>query len=60
MTQTFSTNTGWATSLEQQRADVFYYHAAWLELITKLYGYTVIPFTTTNNAGVVSGIFRCV
>ena len=55
MTQTFSTNTGWATVLEQQREDVFYYHSAWLELIAKLYGYTVIPLTTTNDAGVVSG-----
>lgn len=55
MTQTFSTNIDWATSLEQQRQDIFYYHEAWLELITKLYGYTVIPLTTTNNAGAVSG-----
>ncbi len=55
MAQTFSTNTSWTTALEQQRQDVFYYHSAWLELIAQLYGYTVIPLTTTNNAGEVSG-----
>lgn len=55
MTQTFSMHTSWTTALEQQREDVFYYQSAWLELIAKLYGYTVIPLTTTNSAGVVSG-----
>ncbi|HVB23702.1 MAG TPA: GNAT family N-acetyltransferase [Ktedonobacteraceae bacterium] len=55
MTQTLGATTSWATTLEQQRQNVFYYHSAWLELITNLYGYTVIPLTTTNDAGEVSG-----
>jgi CelD/BcsL family acetyltransferase involved in cellulose biosynthesis len=55
MTQTISTKTSWASSLEEQRQRVFYYHPTWLELIAKLYGYTVIPLTTTNDAGEISG-----
>ena len=45
----------WSASLEQQKKASFYYDQAWLDLITKLYGYTVIPLTTTNAAGQVTG-----
>ncbi len=55
MTQIISTNTGWIPALELQQRHVFYYHPTWLELITRLYGYTFIPLTSTNDAGEVSG-----
>src|SRR5947209_6559128 len=44
-----------STTLEEQIAQTFYYNQAWLDLITKLYGYTVIPLTTTNASGHVTG-----
>src|SRR5579872_565415 len=34
---------------------VLYYQPAWLDLITKLYGYSVIPLTTTINEGQITG-----
>lgn len=55
MAQTFSANTGTTTSVAERAQEVFYYDQAWLDLITKLYGYTVIPLTTTNESGAVSG-----
>ena len=33
----------------------FYYHPAWLELITSLYGYRLIPLTTTSSDGRITG-----
>jgi FemAB-related protein (PEP-CTERM system-associated) len=45
----------WSTFVEQQIKDSFYYSQAWLDLITELYGYSVIPLTTTNGAGEITG-----
>lgn len=65
MAQTISANTtnttnttntiGWTPSLVERTQEVFYYDQAWLNLIATLYGYKVIPLTTTNDAGEVSG-----
>lgn len=41
--------------IEQQAKHIFYYHQSWLDLITELYGYTVIPLTTTDTAGMITG-----
>src|SRR5438132_6678146 len=41
--------------VEQRTKDSFYYSQSWLDLITKLYGYTVIPLTTRNATGQFSG-----
>ena len=45
----------WRTFIEQQTKDSFYYNQAWLDLITELYGYSVVPLTTTNAAGEITG-----
>jgi FemAB-related protein (PEP-CTERM system-associated) len=39
----------------QQAEQSFYYSPAWLDLIPKLYGYKLIPLTTTNADGQVTG-----
>src|SRR6266446_4271883 len=44
-----------STFVEQQTEDSLYYSQAWLDLITQLYGYSVIPITTTNTAGQITG-----
>src|SRR6266571_5862870 len=43
------------TFIEQQADETLYYSQAWLELISRLYGYSVIPITTTNTAGQITG-----
>jgi FemAB-related protein (PEP-CTERM system-associated) len=43
------------TPVEQQRKDSFYHSQAWLDLITQIYGYSVIPLTTTDTTGQLSG-----
>jgi FemAB-related protein (PEP-CTERM system-associated) len=55
MTQTILAEARWSTFLEEQTQDIFYYSQAWLNLITELYGYSVIPLTTTNTAGEITG-----
>ena len=46
----------WHPLIEQQTKDVFCYNQSWLDLLTKLYGYTISPLTTTNASGQVTGI----
>lgn len=41
--------------LEEHAADHFYFDPAWLDLITSLYGYKLIPLTTTDNHGRLTG-----
>lgn len=41
--------------VEQQTTEPFYYSQAWLDLITKLYGYSITPLITTNTAGQITG-----
>lgn len=45
----------WSPAIKQQVKEHFYYDPRWFELIQKLYGYRVIPLTTTNEAGQISG-----
>ncbi len=44
-----------SAALEQQARDVFYYQPAWLDLISRVYGYSVHTLTTTNANGEISG-----
>lgn len=55
MIQTILTEADWSTFVEEQTKDIFYYRRAWLDLITELYGYSIIPLTTTNTAGEITG-----
>lgn len=41
--------------IERQAKDVFYYSQTWFDLITRLYGYEVIPLTTTSTTGAITG-----
>jgi FemAB-related protein (PEP-CTERM system-associated) len=43
------------TFVEQQAKETFYFNQAWLDLISRLFGYEVIPLTTTNGAGEITG-----
>jgi lipid II:glycine glycyltransferase (peptidoglycan interpeptide bridge formation enzyme) len=42
--------------LKQQAQEVFYYKQSWLDLLTKLYGYPLVPLTTTDAAGQITGM----
>lgn len=55
MIQTPFTHPAVGTLAEQQTNEIFSYSQSWLDLITKLYGYAVIPLTTKNAAGQVTG-----
>jgi FemAB-related protein (PEP-CTERM system-associated) len=44
-----------ATFIERHAAEPFYYQVAWLDLITRLYGYTLVPLVTRDTAGEVTG-----
>jgi len=55
MTQISLFDTHLSASLEQEATGTFYYNQAWLDLIPKLYGYKLIPLTTTNADGQVTG-----
>src|SRR5216683_361176 len=41
--------------VEQQTTESLYYSRAWLDLITKLYGYSMIPLIATNTTGQITG-----
>jgi FemAB-related protein (PEP-CTERM system-associated) len=55
MAITSLTQPGLSTFIEQHKQDSFCYSQAWFDLITKLYGYTVIPLTTTGATGQITG-----
>ena len=55
MIDTFSINASWNELLEEQARNMFYYDARWLKLLTTFYGYQIIPLTTTNADGQVTG-----
>jgi CelD/BcsL family acetyltransferase involved in cellulose biosynthesis len=42
--------------IEQQAREVFYYKQNWLDLLTRLYGYPLVPLTTTNAEGQITGM----
>lgn len=41
--------------LEQKIQDTFFYQPAWLDLLSRLYGYSIISLTTTNSSGEITG-----
>lgn len=45
----------WSAWLEKAVQSCFSYQPAWHALIARLYGYTVIPLTTTNDEGRITG-----
>jgi FemAB-related protein (PEP-CTERM system-associated) len=45
-----------SASLRQQAQDVFYYQPAWLDLISRLYGYALRTLMTTNSNGEITGL----
>src|SRR5438067_4484238 len=55
MTQTASLISSLDTFVEQQAKEPLYYSQAWHDLITKLYGYSLIPLTTTDASGQITG-----
>ena len=48
-------NSTWDSLIEKQVKENFYYDHQWFELISKLYGYHIIPLTTTNEEGQITG-----
>ncbi len=44
-----------STFIEQQTQGSFYYSQAWFDLITSLYEYSMIPLTSTNTHGEITG-----
>jgi len=55
MIDTFPINTSWSEHLEKKVQNMFYYDTRWLELLAKFYGYQIIPLTTKNADGQVTG-----
>ncbi len=55
MIDAFPINTSWSEHLEEQVRNLFYYDARWLKLLTTFYGYQIIPLTTTNADGQITG-----
>ncbi len=49
------TTADWTTAIEQRAQESFYCSKPWLDLITSLYGYTLIPLVTTDADGRVTG-----
>jgi FemAB-related protein (PEP-CTERM system-associated) len=56
MIHTSITDPGLSTFVEQHAKEPLYYSQAWLDLITRLYGYTSILLTATNALGRMSGL----
>ena len=55
MISTSHTSYPWSTLIEEQVKNTFYYDARWFELLQKLYGYRIIPLTTTNAENQIMG-----
>jgi len=56
MAQMTLTDTHLETFVEQHSRDsTFYYSPAWLDLLTRCYGYSVIPLISTNTSGRITG-----
>lgn len=52
---TFS-HVSWHPLIEQQAKDTFSYNQGWLNLLTDRYGYTLIPLTTVDASGLITGM----
>lgn len=55
MTQVTLVDAGVQDFLATHASNDFYFDPAWLNLITSLYGYTLIPLTATNSSGRITG-----
>ncbi|MDQ2713324.1 MAG: GNAT family N-acetyltransferase [Chloroflexota bacterium] len=55
MIQISPASTSWSTFVKEHSAGEFYYTPEWFALIEKLYGYTIVPLTTTNADGEITG-----
>jgi len=55
MIQTSLVDASLSASLEQQATQILYYNQAWLDLISKLYGYKLLLLTTANEEGHATG-----
>jgi FemAB-related protein (PEP-CTERM system-associated) len=55
MTNSIVSDSHWSTFVKQQATQSFYYRQTWLDLITELYGYSLIPLTTTDTKGHITG-----
>lgn len=55
MLQTSPASASWQSYVKQQTKDTFYCSEAWLNLITRLYGYAFRPITATDAEGQVTG-----
>jgi FemAB-related protein (PEP-CTERM system-associated) len=55
MLQTALLGSGLSARVEQQVKESFAYQPAWLELISRLYGYDITTLTTTNASGQITG-----
>jgi FemAB-related protein (PEP-CTERM system-associated) len=55
MSQVSHVDSRLSTFIERQAKDSLYYSQAWLDLISTLYGYSVIPLTATNTEGKIMG-----
>ena len=55
MIDTSLTDPGVSTFVRQQSNGSFYFEKAWLDLITRLYGYSLIPLTTKSPTGQITG-----
>ncbi len=55
MAQVTLVDSGLQDFLATHASNDFYYDPAWLNLITSLYGYTLIPLTTTDSSGRITG-----
>jgi FemAB-related protein (PEP-CTERM system-associated) len=55
MTLTAAPGPAWSTLATTRGEGEFFYTQAWLDLIQSLYGYSVIPLTTTDQSGRLTG-----
>jgi FemAB-related protein (PEP-CTERM system-associated) len=55
MTQVSLVDSNLSTFIKRRAKDSLYFNQAWLELITQLYGYSLIPLIATNSTGQVTG-----
>ena len=55
MLQTALPGSGWSTRVAEQAKESFAYQPAWMELISRLYGYNITTLTTTNASDQIVG-----
>ncbi len=55
MLQTVPPGSGLSAHVEEQARESFAYQPAWMDLISRLYGYTITTLTTSNASGQITG-----